>query len=65
LGKEQEPTDDDKYVKWANRNDEVSELIIFSITPHLRFHVQGIDGPNKAWEKIEAMFGKHDIIRAH
>jgi hypothetical protein len=22
LGKEEEPTDDDKYAKWINRNDE-------------------------------------------
>ena len=36
-----------------------------SISPDLRFHLQGIDGPDKAWEKFEAMFGKHNIIRAH
>jgi hypothetical protein len=27
LGKEQEPTDDEKYVKWINRNDEACGLI--------------------------------------
>jgi hypothetical protein len=45
LGKEQEPIDDEKYVKWDNRNDEAHGLIRMSISPDLRFHLQGIDGP--------------------
>jgi hypothetical protein len=65
LGKELEPTDDEKYVKWINRNDEARGLIKMSISPDLRFHLQGIDAPNKAWEKLEVVFGKHNIIRAH
>jgi hypothetical protein len=36
-----------------------------SISPDLRFHLQGIDAPNKSWENIEVVFGKHNIIRAH
>jgi hypothetical protein len=28
----------------------------------LRFHLQEIDGPDEAWEKIEFVFGKHNII---
>jgi hypothetical protein len=35
-----------------------------SISPNLRFHLQQIDKPNESWEKIESVFGKHDIIRA-
>jgi hypothetical protein len=65
LGKEEEPIVDEKKVKWDDKNDEAHRLIIISISPDLRFHLQGIDGPNKAWEKIEAMFGKHNIIRFH
>jgi hypothetical protein len=64
LGKEEEPIDDDKYVKWINRNDEACGLIRMSISPDLRFHLQGLDAPNKAWENLEAVFGKHNIIRA-
>jgi hypothetical protein len=30
----------------------------------LWFHLQGIDGPDKYWENLEAVFGKHNVIRA-
>jgi hypothetical protein len=56
LGKLEEPTDDDKYVKWINMNDEKCELIGMSISPDLRFHLQGLDAPNKAWENLEYSF---------
>jgi hypothetical protein len=36
-----------------------------SISPNLRFHLQGIDDPDEAWEKLQAVFGKHNVIRAH
>jgi hypothetical protein len=65
LGKEEEPTDDDKYAKWINKNDEARGLIRMSISLDLRFHLQGLDAPNEAWEKLEVVFGKHNIIRAH
>jgi len=65
LGKKQEPTDDDKYAKWINRNDEALGLIGKSISHDLRFHLKEINAPNKAWAKLEAVFGKHNIIRAH
>ena len=53
LGKEQEPTDDDKYAKWINMNNEARGLIEVSIYSNLRFHLKEINAPNKAWEKIE------------
>jgi hypothetical protein len=64
LGKENTPTDDDKKVKWDNRSDEARGLIKMSISPDLRFHLKEIDGPHEAWENIESVFGKLDIIRA-
>ena len=36
-----------------------------SISTDLRFHISGIDEPDKSWEKLEAMFGKHNEIRGH
>jgi hypothetical protein len=36
-----------------------------SIYLDLRFHFQGLDAPNKAWENLEDTFCKHNIIRAH
>jgi hypothetical protein len=65
LGKELEPIDDEKKEKWANKNDEARGLIRMSISHDLRFHHQRIDDPNDAWEKIEVVFGKHNIIQAH
>jgi hypothetical protein len=64
LGKETTPTDADKKFKWDNRNDEAHGLIRMSISPNLRFHLQSIDKPKEAWENIESMFGKQNIIRA-
>jgi hypothetical protein len=64
LGKEKEPTDVDKKVKWANRSDEARGLIRMSISHDLRFHLKEIDDPDEAWEKIESVFGKLNIIRA-
>jgi hypothetical protein len=48
LGKEAKPTDADKKVKWANRNDESRGIIGMSISPDLRFHLQQIDKPKEA-----------------
>jgi hypothetical protein len=64
LGKEKAPTDADKKAKWDNRNDEAHGLIRISISPDLRYHIQDIDDPEEAWEKIESVFGKLNIIRA-
>ena len=58
-GKETEPTDDDKKIKWENRCDESRGLIGMSISTDLRFHISGIDEPDKTWEKFESVFGKH------
>ena len=64
-GKETEPTDEDKKIKWANRCDEARGLIGMLISTDLRFHISRIDEPDKAWEKLEFVFGKHDEIRGH
>ena len=56
LGKEKEPINDDKKSKWSNRSDEARGLI--------RYHLQKIDDPREASEKIESVFGKLNIIRA-
>jgi hypothetical protein len=40
LGKEKEPIDADKNVKWVNRSDEARGLIRMSISHDLRFHLK-------------------------
>jgi hypothetical protein len=42
-----------------------TRVLILTTSPNLRFHLQGIDDPNDAWEKLEVVFGKHNIIQAH
>ena len=64
MGTETAPTDDDKKAKWDNRNDEARGLIGMSISPDLRYHLQGVDDPEEAWDKIESVFGKLNIILA-
>ena len=58
-----EPTDDDKKNKWENRCDEAQWLIGMSISTDLWFHISGINEPDKAWEKLESVFGKYNEIR--
>jgi hypothetical protein len=65
LGKELEPTDDENKVKWYNKSVETCGIIIMSISPDLRFHLEGIDAPHEAWENIQDFFGKHNITQAH
>jgi hypothetical protein len=65
LEKEKEPIDDEKKVKWDNNHGEARGLIRMSISHVLKFHFQEIDDPDEAWEKLESVFGKHNIIRAH
>jgi hypothetical protein len=33
-----------------------------SMSPDLRFHLQGIDDPDKAWKNLKVVFGKLNII---
>jgi hypothetical protein len=43
-------------------NDKTRGLIDMSISHDLRFHLRGIEGPDKAWENLQVVFGKHNII---
>ena len=51
-GKETEPTDDDKKIKWANRCDEAHGLIRMSISTDLHFHISRINEPDITWKKL-------------
>jgi hypothetical protein len=64
LGKEIEPIDVDKKFKWSNKNDVARGLIRISIYHDLRFHLQQIDKLDEAWENIEFVFVKHNIVQA-
>jgi hypothetical protein len=64
LGKEKDPIDAEKKAKWDNKNDEGHGLIRISIASYLWFHIQGIDGPNESWDKLNKVFGKHNVIQS-
>jgi hypothetical protein len=65
LGKENSPTNADKKVKWDNKNDEARGLIGVSISPDLRFHLQGINDLDEVWDKLQKVFSKHIVDQAH
>jgi hypothetical protein len=54
-----------KKIKWDSKNDNAYGLIEIPISNDLQFHLQGIEKPNVAWQKLETMFGKHNEIQAH
>ena len=62
LGTENTPDDEEKIAKWDNKNDQARGLIGMLILPNLRFHLDGLDSPVKAWDKLNTVFGiKHEI----
>jgi hypothetical protein len=36
-----------------------------SISYDLQFHIQGIDDLDEAWDKLNKVFGKQNVILAH
>ena len=64
LGTETALDDDEKKYKWENKNDQARGLGGMSISPDLRFHLDGEDSPVKAWEKLNSVFGIKNDIRA-
>jgi hypothetical protein len=40
-------------------------LIRLSISFDVWFHIQGINDPDEAWDKMNKVFGKHNVIQAH
>ena len=64
LGKETTPSDVYKKFKRDNRNDEIRGLIRMFSSLDLRFHLQSIDQPKEAWDNIESVFGRKNILRA-
>jgi hypothetical protein len=59
---EKEPTDDENNFKWDNKNGKACGLTRMPISLDLRFHLQGINSPDESWEKLQVVFGKHNII---
>ena len=54
-----------KKIKQENKCGESRGLIGMSISTDLQFHISGIDEPDKAWEKLEVVSGKHNENQGH
>ena len=48
----------------GKQNEQACGLIGMSISPDLRFHLDGEDSPVKAWDKLNTIFGIKNEIRA-
>ena len=51
-----------KLPKWYNKKDSSRGLIGMSISPNLQFHLQGIDSPIEAWEKLNTILDMKNEI---
>jgi hypothetical protein len=64
LGTKTAPNDEEKIAKWDNKNDQAHGLIGMSISPDLRFHLDGLDFPIKAWDKLNIVFSIKNEIQS-
>ena len=66
LGTKIASTDDEaKVVKWDNKNDQAHGLIGMSISLDLKFHLDGLDSPVEAWEKLTNVFVLKNEIQTY
>ena len=66
LGTETAHTDDEeKVAKWDLKNDQARGLIGTFISSNLIFHLDGLDSPVEAWEKLHNVFGLKYEIRSY
>ena len=64
LGIETSLDDEDMIARCDNKNDQANGLVGISISPDLRFHLDGLDSLVKSSEKLNTIFGIKNEIRA-
>jgi hypothetical protein len=62
---ETKPTSTIEKMRWANRKDEATRLLLELISTNLFFHVAACKTPNEIWTTLEGLFGKQDEMRDH
>ena len=65
MATEIEPTSAIEKMRWVNRKDEATWLLLDLISTYLWFHVVACKTPNEIWTTLEGLFGKQDEIRGH
>ena len=62
---EEEPESNKDKAKYMNMLDEAIGLMLSSVSKDLRFHIQDLDTPKEALDKLASFFDKHDEMRIH
>ena len=62
---ETKPTSTIEKMRWANRKDEATKLLLELISTDLWFHVVACKTLNEIWTTLEGLFGKQDEMRDH
>jgi hypothetical protein len=62
---ETKPTSTIEKMRWVNRKDEATRLLLDLIFTDLWFHVVACKTPNEIWTTLEGLFGKQDEMRSH
>jgi hypothetical protein len=52
-------------MRWVNRKDEATRLLLELISTDLWFHVATCKTPNDIWTTLEGLFGKQDEMIGH
>ena len=65
LGKEVEPQQPLKKLKYLNKLDEAFGFMCIHISRELLFHLDGLKTLRELWKKIESLFGKKGELRGH
>jgi hypothetical protein len=60
-----EPTSAIENMRWVNRKDEATGLLLELISTDLWFHVTPCNTPNEIWTTLEGLFGKQDEMQGH
>ena len=56
------PTEKNKFLNWL---DEALGFLCTHISRDILFHIEGLNTPKEAWEKLKLLFGKQDEIQGN
>ena len=62
---ETKPTSAIEKMRWENRKDKSTGILLELISTDLWFHVFECKIPNEIWTTLESLFGKQDEMRCH
>jgi hypothetical protein len=60
MSTETKPTSVLEKIRWANRKDEATRLLLDLISTNIWFHAAACKTPKEIWITLEGLFGKQD-----